>query len=263
MSDVTDVLRDRMREPEGLRRMVSVSALLHGLALLSLMVAPRGWLMPPTETSRPVMTITLGGAGSGPLNGGMTAIGGRPVQMQTPPEEQPKREAVRAPARQVPEMTVPKPGAKVQKAPDKEKVKQSSESRTGTPTKGAEIRPGSAIAETGARGQGFGLSTGGGEGNGSTLDVADFCCPDYLVLMVQRIRAGWIQQADVGGSVVVRFTIERDGRITGTSVEKSSGYSALDLQAQRAVVGAGTLPPLPAAFPNPMLTVHLNFQYQR
>ena len=262
--DATDVLRDRMREPEGLRRMVSVSAFLHGLALLLLIVAPRGWLMPPSEAPRPVMTITLGGAGSGPLNGGMTAIGGRPVQVQTPPEEPPKREAVRAPARQVPEMTVPKPGAKVQKSvPEKERVKQPSESRVGTPTKGPEVRPGSAIAETGARGQGFGLSTGGGEGTGSRLDVADFCCPDYLVLMVQRIRAGWVQQADVGGSVVVGFTIERDGRITETNVEKSSGYSALDLQAQRAVVGAGALPPLPTAFPNPTLTVHLNFQYQR
>ena len=47
---------------------------------------------------------------------------------------------------------------------------------------GAEARPGSAVAETGARGQGFGLSTGGGAG--IRVDArrrGDFCCPDYLV----------------------------------------------------------------------------------
>jgi hypothetical protein len=36
----------------------------------------------------------------------------------------------------------------------------------------------------------------------------------------------------------------------------------LDLAALRAVVGTRTLNPLPAPFPNPTLTVHLNFQYQ-
>jgi TonB family protein len=62
---------------------------------------------------------------------------------------------------------------------------------------------------------------------------------------------------------VVKFTIERDGRINQTMVEKSSGYAPLDISAQRAVVVTRTLPPLPTAFPNPTLTVHLNFQYQR
>ena len=260
--DVTDVLRDRMQEPAGLQRMVTLSAVLHGLAILVLVMAPHGWLMPPVEMPRSVMTITLGGAGTGPQNGGMTSIGGRPVQTATPPEEPPKREPLRAPAPPIPEMTVPKPGAKplphavVAKKPDQD-------SRTHPPTRGPEIRAGSAVAETSARGQGFGLSTGGGTGAGSTLDVTDFCCPDYLVLMVERIRSSWVQQAEVSGSVVIRFTIERDGRITQPNVEKSSGYASLDLQAQRAVVLARALPPLPAAFPNPTLTVHLNFQYQR
>jgi TonB family protein len=125
------------------------------------------------------------------------------------------------------------------------------------------VQTGSAVAETSARGQGFGLSMGGGAGSGSTLDVADFCCPDYLVLMVERIRSSWVQQAEVAGTVIVKFTIERDGRISQTSVEKSSGYPTLDQNAQRAVVVTRQLPPLPTAFPNPILTVHLNFQYQR
>jgi len=45
-------------------------------------------------------------------------------------------------------------------------------------------------------------------------------------------------------------------------IEKPSGTSTLDLAALRAVMSTRTLQPLPDAFPNPTLTVHLNFQYQ-
>jgi protein TonB len=208
------------------------------------------------------MTISLGGGGAGPQNGGMTSIGARAVQTEAPPEPPQKREAARPPAAKTPEMTVPKPNAKPAKA--SAPVKQAPDDARGrTPTKGPETRTGNANAETGARGQGFGLSTGGGAGSGSTLDVADFCCPDYLVVMIERIRSSWIQQAEVAGNVVVKFTIDRDGKISASSVEQSSGYSTLDLNAQRAVVATRQLPPLPQAFPNPNLTVHLNFQYQR
>jgi TonB family protein len=62
---------------------------------------------------------------------------------------------------------------------------------------------------------------------------------------------------------MIKFTIMRDGQIQGVEVERSSGYTALDINAQRALLVTRTLPPLPAAFPNPTLTVHLNFQYTR
>ena len=57
---------------------------------------------------------------------------------------------------------------------------------------------------------------------------------------------------------LIRFKV-----ITDAALEKSSGYTALDLNAQRAVTITRELPPLPAAFSNPTLTVHLSFQYQR
>jgi TonB family protein len=262
--DVSDILRDRMQEPSGLSRMVSASLLLHGLLAVALLLAPRGFLMRAGDAPRAVMTISLGGGGGGPQNGGMTSIGARAVQQEAPPEPQQKREPVRPPASKTPEMTVPKANAKPVKAAAAPTVKQAPDDARGrTPTKGPETRSGNAVAETGARGQGFGLSTSGGAGSGSSLDVADFCCPDYLVVMIERIRSSWVQQAEVAGAVVVKFTIERDGRITMPSVERSSGYSTLDLNAQRAVVVTRGLPPLPSQFPNPTLTVHLNFQYQR
>ena len=93
--------------------------------------------------------------------------------------------------------------------------------------------------------------------------MADFCCPDYLTLMMDRIKSNWNQRQEIEGQTIVKFTIHRDGQLREIVLEKSSGFPILDLAAQRAVVGTPQLPPLPAAFPNPTLTVHLNFQYQR
>jgi TonB family protein len=260
--DVSDVLRDRMQEPAGLRGMVTLSTAVHAGLIALAILAPNRWLAHGEVAPRTVMTITLGGGSEGPQSGGLTSIGGRPVQTTAPPENPAKREAVRPPAPKPPEMTLPTRGAKP--AASQASVNRAPEDARGrTPTRGAELRAGSAVAETGARGQGFGLSTGGGSGSGSYLDVANFCCPEYLATMIERIRSHWSPQAEVAGETVIVFSIQRDGRLTGFAVEKSSGYAALDLTAERALAMTQTLPPLPAAFPNPTLTVHLNFQYQR
>jgi TonB family protein len=259
--DVTDVLRDRMQPPAGFQRMITLSIGLHVAAVAAVLVAPSGMFQRASDAPRQVMTISLGGGGEGPRSGGMTTMGGRPVQVQTPPEEL-KREAVRPPAAKTPEMVLPTkaPAKSAKAAPD---VKQApDEARGRTPTKGAQVAAGTAIAETGVRGQGFGLSTGGGPGSGSTLDVADFCCPDYIVTMLERIRASWQQQQGSSGIVVVHFLIQRDGRLTNYEVVQSSGSSVLDLAALRAVAQTRQIPPLPAQFPNPTLGLRLYFEYK-
>jgi TonB family protein len=260
--DVTDVLRARMAQPAGLQKMGVVSALIHGAVLASLMLAPPTWFPQRSPENRMVMTISLGGSTPGPENGGFTAIGGRAVQEVKPPEV--KREPVRPPAARTPEMTTAVPNAKPAARPRPAVRQAPDEARATTPNRGAETAQGTAIAETGARGQGFGLSTGGGAGTGSRLDISgDFCCPDYLVLMIERIRSNWNQRVDATGETVVVFTIQRDGRITNFMTERSSGFQALDLNAVRALAYTRQLPALPEAFPNPTLTVHLNFQYTR
>jgi TonB family protein len=260
--DVTDVLRDRMQTPAGLQKMISVSVAVH-LVFAASLIATRGGFLNRQTTPPTVMTISLSGSG-GPENGGMTALGGRPVQAVTPPEEAPKREAARAPAAKTPEMTIPLPNAKTVKATPAPTVKQApDEARGRTPTKGQQTSFGSAVAETGVRGQGFGLSTGGGAGTGSSLDITgDFCCPEYVSLMVTRIRAAWNQQQGATGATVIKFTIRRDGSIVDASIERPSGTTTLDTAALRAVLATRTLPPLPDAFPNPVLSVHLNFEYK-
>lgn len=244
--------------------MVTVSVLVHGALIAAVILAPARWWTREAEVPQPFMTISLGGAAAGPQSGGMTALGGRPVQEATPPDEPVRREAPRPPAAKTPEMTLPDVKAKPAKATPAPSVKEAPEGARGrTPTRGEQTRTGSTVADTGVRGQGFGLSTGGGPGSGSRLDVANFCCPDYIEVLIERIRANWNPRSEFAGEAIVKFTINRDGAIRDVVLEKSSNYVALDLTSQRAVALTRTLPPLPAAFTNPTLTVHLSFQYQR
>ena len=113
-------------------------------------------------------------------------MGGRPVQTTEPA---PTREAVRPPAAKTPEMTLPtKTVARPATKPAPKVTESTDEARGRTPTRGKEVQSGTAVAETGAKGQGFGLSSGGGAGSGSRLDVANFCCPDYIAVMHQRLN---------------------------------------------------------------------------
>jgi TonB family protein len=262
--EVSDVLRDRVGEPGGFERMAAISTLAHAGLIAAMVLMPGRWFTAREAAPKPIMTVMLSGGNSGPDTGGVTSIGARPVQAD-PLAEMPKREPIRLPAVEtketvpIPTKTPAKPAAKpapiVRQAPE--------QARGTTPTRGAETRAGTALAETGARGQGFGLSTSSGTGLGSRLDVGDFCCPDYIVTMNQKIRANWSDRAEVAGEAIVKYTIQRDGTITDAQLEKSSGYTQLDLNAQRAVLLTRQLPPLPAAFPNPTLTVHQTFQYSR
>jgi TonB family protein len=263
--DVSDVLRERMQEPGGLPLTAVVSLALHAAAVGVLVIGPLRWVSHDVDDKKPVMTISLGGTGVGPQTTGLTTAAARAVQTTEPA---PKREAERAPAAAVPKMTVPidkTPPAKTPKTPPKalEDLAKTPDARGTTLARGTEVQTGSAVANTGAKGQGFGLSTGGGNGVGATVDVGTFCCPDYIALMNNRIMANWNQHVEVPGQVIVKMTIRRDGRITDVAPEQSSGYVSLDDNARRAIELTRQLPPLPREYTNDTLTVHLTFKYQR
>jgi TonB family protein len=233
----------------------------HAVLIATLMFAPATWLRRAPESAN-IMRISLGGS-AGPSNGGMSSIGGRPIQSSEPPENPRRPEAVRPPATSAPKATIPTRGRQTavrEPTPDRPTPPQA---RGRTPTRGETVTPGTSVAETGARGMGFGLATGGGAGAGVTLDVANFCCPEYVATMVERIRSHWDSNAGVSAEAVIRFVIQRDGRLTDISVEKSSGDITLDLAAQGAIARTQTLPALPAEYPNATLPVHLTFQYTR
>jgi TonB family protein len=258
MEAVTDILYQRMREPRGMNRTVLVSLLAHAVLLTAFFLMPS--LSPPKATERNVMQISLGGA-PGPRSGGMTPMGGRPVQAP-PIEEATRPSAVTPPAARTPEMTLPSERTRPAPTPKTPVKTAPPEATSRTPTRGAEPQEGSAVADTGARGIGFGLTTGGG-GTGGYLDVGNFCCPEYLNTMLQLIQRNWSSKQAVAGQTIVKFTIQRDGRLTGVEVERPSGFFALDQTAQRALLVTRQLPPLPAQYTEPDLTVHLIFRYER
>jgi protein TonB len=208
------------------------------------------------------MTISLGGA-PGPRAGGMTPMGGRPVQAPEPLEAARPR-AEMPPAPTAPKMTLPTERARPRPPAPKPAQRAPREAAGRTPSTGEKPQEGSARADTGARGQGFGLTTGGGGGAGGVqLDVANFCCPEYVETVVQRIQGNWDWKQNIAGQVVVRFTIARDGSLSQVQVTKPSGLVALDTAAYRAVLLTQRVPPLPPQFTNPTLTVHLTFDYSR
>jgi outer membrane biosynthesis protein TonB len=275
MEAVTAVLVDRAQESRGLSRMLAGSLGLHALVVVAVVLGPGRWITgTASNVPKVVMNVSLGGAGRGPDVGGANPLGGRPVQQVATPALQARPEPIRPPAAKTPAMTLPAPAAakkprgKPEKAepakpaPAPLEVKSAPEGATGrTPITGPEEKFGSSFAETGVSGLGLGLATGGG-GTGSSLDVGDFCCPDYLRIMTRRITENWDSRQAASGITVMRFTILRDGRITDIGVEQSAGY-VLDLTAQRSLQRVGRLPALPPAYTFPNLTVYLRFEYQR
>ena len=123
---------------------------------------------------------------------------------------------------------------------------------------------GTAKVETGSQSQQAfgGLATGGGGQGAAYTDYADFCCPEYLDQMTSFVRRNWQERQGQDGENTAKFTIQRDGTITDVTIEKGSN-PLLDLATKRALIQTQRLPPLPAKFSPPQLTVHLVFQYKR
>jgi TonB family protein len=95
------------------------------------------------------------------------------------------------------------------------------------------------------------------------LHVANFCCPEYIEAVTERIRSNWNQQQGVAGQALVKFTVRRDGMLTSVEIAKTSGNPVLDMESRRAVMATGQVPPLPDQFSRRDLTVYLDFAYKQ
>ena len=241
--EVTDVIVARGRRAEPFKGMLAWSIAAHAGVIAFLLFGSMDWGVAADEIPTTVMTISLAGA-PGPRETGITPMGGRVVE--APPPEAVQRAMPPPPPRAV-ERVVP-----VETPPRRPRATPPPE----------EPQPGVTRTETETRGQGFGLATGGSGGSGVQLDVTDFCCPEYLEQMVTLIQRNWQASQGVRGATVMRFIINRGGSIESVVVERPSGLLALDLAAERALLTT-RLAELPPQFPNPTLTVHLTFEYQR
>jgi TonB family protein len=256
---VSDILIGRGREAEGLGSMIVLSAAAHVVLLMAIWLMPADWRSRARTPESSALTVSLGGP-TGPDTGGSTPISGRPVQAVAPA---PKLPFVPAPAPAMPSMTTPEASAKP--TPPKPAPKPADRSTGRKPTVGEEIKSGAARVDTGGVAVPFGgLSSGGAGGGGARITgLENFCCPEYITTMEQLIRRNWNPKQGVAGSVVVKFTIRRDGYLTNVEVTQPSNNFLLDSESRRAILTTQKLPPLPAQYTEPHLTVHLTFEYQR
>jgi protein TonB len=90
----------------------------------------------------------------------------------------------------------------------------------------------------------------------------------YVDLLRQRVAEKW-RTSDVdpriqtAPPVVLTFTIRRDGSVTNVRIVQRSGNTVLDTSAQRAILDAAPLPPLPAGFERDDATIEFWFQLRR
>jgi len=256
---VTEILVERSQQADKIGRVVIVSLMAHAALIAAFALAPR-WQPTPAE-HLPSMVISLGGA-PGPVQG-RNPISAKPTQEVAPEHVKPNTDA--PPVLAKPEMIEPLKTVKPQpKLTAKSEPQQDVPQLRGSkPTTGPEVKAGTAKVETHGAAIPFGgLATGGGGAGAAYTDYADFCCPEYLTTMVQLVQRNWQQKQGQDATVQVKFTIQRDGMMTGIEIEQPS-TQFLNLAAQRAVITTKQLPPLPAAFTGERLTVHLVFQFKR
>lgn len=232
----------------------------HVVVLGALAFMPDGWLGRSGEAERDIMYISLGGD-IGEDTSGLRSIAAREVQVATP---EPVRPQFQTPAvKPPPVMAIPEKAPVKPAPPTKTPIKSTTVERptNRTPIRGAEVREGQAKVDTGVQTGADGLALRSGGGTGGETNLANFCCPGYITSMSAAIKRNWKQNQGVAGVNEVRFTIERDGRISTFEFVQRSGIVALDRESQ-AVLTHAKLPPLPPQFTEPKLVIRLIFDYK-
>jgi TonB family protein len=108
----------------------------------------------------------------------------------------------------------------------------------------------------------LGVSVGAGDGTGIAVDAANFPFGYFLAAIERRVSENWfsaVSEGATGLTCVVYFRLMRDGSVSESRVETSSGNSYFDRAALRAVKSAAPFPPLPRAFTDAFLGIHFTF----
>lgn len=119
--------------------------------------------------------------------------------------------------------------------------------------------------------EGFGPAGGGEQGRAEqgplSFETQWYPWGDYAQSMVNKIRLHWyanmpqLIRTGLKGVVTIRFTIQRDGRITDITILESSGAPPYDHGARKAIELSSPLKPLPADFPHSSERVICMFYY--
>ena len=90
----------------------------------------------------------------------------------------------------------------------------------------------------------------------------------YVDVIKRTVAQNWYSQladpkASMGHSVVVTFTVHRDGSVSNPRIVQPSGVSSLDLSATQAIQRVTTFGPLPAGYAGSSVTVAYTFTYDQ
>ncbi len=118
-----------------------------------------------------------------------------------------------------------------------------------------------------AMGAGNGTQAGLGFGAGGAGDFGSQYSW-YVQAVQRRISSNWLQSTidpsvSVAPRVVVTFDILRDGTITNTQIERSSGNYSVDNSALRAIRDSSPLNPLPSGYSGSRVGVEFWFDFHR
>ncbi|SRR5213594_2490166 len=244
-----------------------VSAFLHIVLAVAFVLAARAW----THSQPKIYVVNLVPA--------VAAVGA--PQAQTPPALPPRAEDVPRPeptrpaelpqrdaaapemparARELPSLpdraSTPRPSA-TPRAGDKELPSMAAS----TPKPAPDRAPTETIARVTPPLPPLGRRDGSPQGAGSmTLNVTDFPFAWYVRVVHGKITERWEGQAIPGQQPIVTFDINRDGRISGLAIEKSSGNPYYDRAALRAITEAAPFPPLPPEYSGQVLGIKLNLR---
>jgi len=192
-----------------------------------------------------------------------------PVKKPVPPKPAAKPEPKPAPPKPVAEKPKPAPEKRAAEKPKPATEKPASEKPPQAAKPSGQNGPADADAapkdayaaaaerwRTKAQGQGLGgteggsgpIGTGGaGPGGGGQLVGIEFMA--YRQTVITTVKGHWTNVVGTPGLVAaVRFQIAADGSLGGIRLERSSGNSAYDSSALRAVQRTEQLPPPPAKY---------------
>lgn len=84
----------------------------------------------------------------------------------------------------------------------------------------------------------------------------------YMRELQRQIKSNWVPpKFGFSARVILVFTIEKDGRLSKSSVYKSSGFTAADEAAIEALKKAAPFKPLPAEYKSNSVDIHFTFDY--
>jgi TonB family protein len=275
------VLRLTLRAPRGFflhwLSLFGASFALHATVILALVFLPR--VFHPRLDFPDVYTVNLVSLPAGAPGPKAAALPEAKPAAATPT---PAPVAAPAPAKAKPAIKIPeKPTSKpvkpkpVTKPPAPVKAKPESPTPEPESTSGEgdrETASGQKTAEAQAGGTknpaGEGVGAGSGAaatgGSGTGADDPAFQFGWYSSNVQAIVSRNWSQPINPGISrpivAVVTFRIQKDGKVYGIVLERSSGDAVLDRSALRAVQDSNPLPPLPYQWAKDSIGYHFEFE---